>query len=118
MRSPKMLDIECHEPGKPIKWTRPRSKNDIEWYKQMGFLDESGNITEKGWNDRRVRLRPEKLTGTETEEHYQLRLKAYDMELKLFNKWFHDKWENGDKSNYDLPYPQAEEDKIYSDLNI
>jgi len=113
MYSKSFLDLECYFPRKPEKWTEPLDDEEIGWYKGYGWLDENGRITEKGWD---AGIRPENLTGKETEEHYLRRLNAWKEKVKIFNKWYEEKWEKGE-FKYDLPFPKKEFDNVkYDDL--
>ena len=91
MRSEKELDMECYFPWPPDKWDTPITDSYmIKWYKKEGWLDENGNITQKGKEE--TNLCPEKMNGTETEEHFQKRLRLYRKKLDFCCDWFARKW--------------------------
>ena len=115
MRSEKELDMECYFPQKPIKWTDPITESYmIDWYKQEGWLDEEGNITMKGRND--IDLCPDMMNGTETEEHFQKRMRLYKKQLDFCYKWFDAKYGTPDTpGDYRLPFPEEEYRKITLD---
>ena len=115
MRSNEELDMERYFPLKPLKWDRPITEGYmIKIYKQHGWLDENGNITKKG--EEEINLCPEKMNGTETEEHYQKRLKLYQKQLDFCFKWFDAKYgDYNHPGNFKLPFPKEEYDKITLD---
>lgn len=114
MKDPVLEDMECYYPQKPDKWTKPITGYTIEWYKENGWLDADGNITEKG--EREMDLCPDKMNGTETEEHFQKRLRLYKKRVDLCDKWIEDKWGTpGHSGNRNLPFPRKEYEKITLD---
>ena len=115
MRSEKELDLECYFPQRPVKWDKPITEDYmIKFYKDMGWLDENGNITQRGRENAGVC--EDEMNGTETEEHYQKRLKLHQKQLDFCYDWFERKWgENGHKPHYDLPFPEEEYKKITLD---
>ena len=93
-------------PSKPEKWTKPLNEDQRKRFILFDWLDEVGNITEKG---RLNGVCQEMLDGTETEDHFQWRMKFWEEKSKLFWEWFDKKWgENGKKPQPNLPYPTKE----------
>ena len=111
MRSQKELDME-NFPFPPHKWEEPITASYIiDWYKDNGWLDKDGKITEKGRKD--IDLCDAQMNGTETDEHFQKRLRQYRRRLEFCTRWFREKWgEDGGPIQPDLPFPIEEYNRI------
>ena len=124
MRNPMELDLECYCPDMPERQTRPADDDDIASYKEYGWLDGNGNITEKGKYE--GGLSQDYLAGRETEEHFSWRLRVWRAERALFDKWYKEKWgpyaawnafEHPEACKdfhvkFDLPFPSEERRKL------
>lgn len=84
------LDMEENCPSKPVRRTRKADESDKARYKDYGWIDENGRITEKGKYE--GELSEDCLDGNETEKHFQWRMKIYEERLRIFKEWYLEKW--------------------------
>ena len=117
MISPIEEEMICYGPQEPVKWDRPADDEELKDWLESGYIDEQGNPTLLGKKE--IDMCREKIDGTESEEHFQMRMKIYRKQYMIFLDWLDKRWGmgkyatgTGEDLPKDIPFPRKKMDAV------